>query len=299
MNEIAMSRIRLKPVHSFLAAEVHGVDLTRPVPRDQFAEIAAAFDRHSVLVFPGQNVTDDQQVAFCGLFGPIEPIVEYQGTGKRRLSGNAVADLSNIAKDGEVWNESDERRAFNLANGLWHTDSSFKHVPALLSALSAREIPPDGGNTEFCDLRAAYDALPEARKRRLAPLVVEHSIFRSRELVGLKTFNPALMQRLPPVRQRLVRRHPSSGRMTLYIASHCNQIIGMPLDEGRQLLAELMEFATQPQFVYAHQWRLHDLVMWDNRCTMHRGRPYDDLKYRRDMHRVTISDHANTLEQPV
>jgi alpha-ketoglutarate-dependent 2,4-dichlorophenoxyacetate dioxygenase len=186
---------------------------------------------------------------------------------------------------------------FNKGNLIWHTDSSFKKVPALCSMLSARKIPPTAGETEFADLRAAYDALPPEKQRSMAGLVVEHSIFRSRALIGYSTFHAELPSQLPPVHQLLVRRHPGSGRKTLYLASHASHVLGWPLDEGRALIEELVEFATQRQFVYQHQWSVGDLVLWDNRCTMHRGRPYDDLKYVRDMHRTTVSEPANTLDQ--
>jgi alpha-ketoglutarate-dependent 2,4-dichlorophenoxyacetate dioxygenase len=170
-------------------------------------------------------------------------------------------------------------------------------VPANCSPLSAREIPPDGGDTEFADLRAATDALPAATRRRLDGLVAEHSIFHSRRRLGFAEFNPEIAAALPPVRQVLVRRHPGSGRLGLYLASHAAFVIGWPEEEGRRLIDELIEFATQPQFVFQHRWRVGDLVVWDDRCTMHRGRPYDETKYRRDMHRTTVSDVANTVEQ--
>jgi alpha-ketoglutarate-dependent 2,4-dichlorophenoxyacetate dioxygenase len=194
----------------------------------------------------------------------------------------------------------DRRNLFNLGNQLWHTDSSFKRVPAKCSLLSARELPSPGpmggGETEFADLRAAWDALPEARKRQLDGLVVEHSIFRSRSQIGFADFNDEIFRELPPVTQALVRHHPASGRTSLYLASHASHIVGWPVEEGRALIEELISFATQPQFVHQHRWRVGDLVIWDNRCTMHRGRPYDDTQ-RRVLHRTTVSDYANTVEQ--
>jgi alpha-ketoglutarate-dependent 2,4-dichlorophenoxyacetate dioxygenase len=194
----------------------------------------------------------------------------------------------------------DRRNLFNLGNQLWHTDSSFKRIPAKCSLLSARELPSPGpmggGETEFADMRAAWDALPEARKCQLDGLAVEHSIFRSRSQIGFADFNDAIFKELPPVRQALVRHHRYSGRTSLYLASHASHIIGRPVEEGRALIEELIAFATQPQFVYRHRWTVGDLVIWDNRCTMHRGRPYDDTQ-RRVLHRTTVSDYANTLEQ--
>src|ERR1700730_2406398 len=195
--------------------------------------------------------------------------------------------------------QRDRRNLFNLGNQLWHTDSSFKRVPAKCSLLSAREVPSPGpmggGETEFADLRAAWDALPAARKQQLDGLVVEHSIFRSRSQIGFADFNDEIFKQLPPVPQALVRHHPGSGRTSLYLASHASHIIGWPVEKGRALIDELIAFATQPQFVHRHRWRVGDLVMWDNRCTMHRGRPYDDTQ-RRVLHRTTVSDYANTVE---
>jgi alpha-ketoglutarate-dependent 2,4-dichlorophenoxyacetate dioxygenase len=191
----------------------------------------------------------------------------------------------------------DKRLLFNRGNELWHTDSSFKHVPARCSLLSAREVPPRGGETEFADLRAAYDALPENKQRALDGLMVEHSIFRSRSLIGFTEFNEDIRRELPPVTQLLVRRHAGSGRKTLYLASHASHVIGWPVEEGRALIEELIAFATRPDFVFQHRWRVGDLVIWDDRCTMHRGRPYDDTKFRRDMHRTTVSDEINSVER--
>lgn len=290
-----MTGVTVTALQPGFGAEVRGVDLRKPVSPAAFRGIEAAFNQYAVLMFPGQDITDAQQIAFSELFGPQEPVANYNGVKKFRLEGT-ISDLSNLSPDGKIWGEESERRLFNRGNLLWHTDSSFKHVPALASMLSAREIPPVGGETEFCDERAAYDALPQATKARIEDLVVEHSIFHSRSLLGVTTFHPATVKAMPPVQQRLVRRHPGSGRKTLYLASHASHVIGWPADEGRALIEELMAFATQPQFVLQHRWRVHDLVMWDNRCTMHRGREYDDLKYRRVMHRTTVADHTNTLE---
>ncbi|HMD62828.1 MAG TPA: TauD/TfdA family dioxygenase [Stellaceae bacterium] len=290
--------LEVTPLHPTLGAELRGVDLTRPVMPDVFAEIEAAFNRCGILVFPEQPLSDEQQLAFSRLFGPLEVNPNYAGA-KMRLRPD-VADISNLDAEGRVLTRDDRRNLFNLGNQLWHTDSSFKRIPAKCSLLSARELPSSGpmggGETEFADLRAAWDALPEARKRKLDGLVVEHSIFRSRSQIGFADFNDEIFKELPPVPQALVRHHPASGRISLYIASHASHIIGWPVEEGRALIEELIAFATQPQFVYRHRWTVGDLVMWDNRCTMHRGRPYDDTQ-RRVLHRTTVSDCANTLEQ--
>jgi alpha-ketoglutarate-dependent 2,4-dichlorophenoxyacetate dioxygenase len=286
--------IELTPLHSCLGAEVCGVDLTRPVIPEVFAEIDAAFNRYGILVFPKQSVTDEQQLAFSRLFGPLEVNPNYAGA-KMRLRPD-IADISNLDAEGRVLARDDRRNLFNIGNQLWHTDSSFKRIPAKCSLLSARELPGSGGETEFADLRAAWDALPAARKAQLEGLVVEHSIFRSRSQIGFADFNDEISMELPPVPQALVRHHPASGRTSLYLASHASHIIGRPVEEGRALIEELIAFATQPQFVYQHRWTVGDLVIWDNRCTMHRGRPYDDTQ-RRVLHRTTVSDVANTLEQ--
>jgi alpha-ketoglutarate-dependent 2,4-dichlorophenoxyacetate dioxygenase len=290
--------IEVTPLHPTLGAAVRGVDLTRPVMPQVFAEIDAAFNRYGILLFPEQPVTDEQQLAFSGLFGPLEVNPNYAGA-KMRLRPD-VADISNLDAEGRVLARDDRRNLFNIGNQLWHTDSSFKRIPAKCSLLSARELPAPGpmggGETEFADLRAAWDAPPEERKLQLDGLVVEHSIFRSRSQIGFADFNDEIFKQLPPVAQALVRHHRYSGRTSLYLASHASHIIGWPVEEGRALIEELIAFATQPQFVYRHCWTVGDLVMWDNRCTMHRGRPYDDTQ-RRVLHRTTVSDVANTLEQ--
>jgi alpha-ketoglutarate-dependent 2,4-dichlorophenoxyacetate dioxygenase len=289
--------ITVTPLHAHIGAEIRGIDLRRPVPPDAFAAIVAAFNRHAVLVFPEQPLSDEEQIAFSCLFGPLETSPEYAGSKKSRLPHREIADISNLDAEGQVMSAEDKRLLFNRGNQLWHTDSSFKFVPARCSLLSAREIPPEGGETEFADLRAAYDALPEERQRALDGLVAEHSIFRSRALIGFTEFNEDIYNELPPVPQLVVRRHADSGRRTLYLASHASHIVGWPVEEGRRLIEELIAFATQPRFVYQHRWRVGDLVMWDDRCTMHRGRPYDDTKYRRDMHRTTVSDEINSVER--
>ena len=290
--------IELTPLHPALGAELRGVDLTCPVMPEVFAEINAAFNRYGILVFPNQPVSDEQQLAFSRLFGPLEVNPNYAGA-KMRLRPD-VADISNLDAEGRVLARDDRRNLFNIGNQLWHTDSSFKHTPAKCSLLSARELPSSGpmggGETEFADLRAAWDALPDARKRKLQGLVVEHSIFRSRSQLGFADFNDEIYKQVPPVPQALVRHHRYSGRTSLYLASHASHVIGWPVEEGRALIEELIAFATEPQFVYQHRWTVGDLVMWDNRCTMHRGRPYDDTQ-RRVLHRTTVSDFANTLEQ--
>jgi alpha-ketoglutarate-dependent 2,4-dichlorophenoxyacetate dioxygenase len=218
---------------------------------------------------------------------------------KHRLKHQQMNDISNLDVDGSLLAADDRRRMFALGNQLWHSDSSFKATPAKYSMLHARTIPPEGGDTEFADMRAAWDALPEATKVQVKDLVTHHSLIYSRGQLGFEEYTEEEKRRFAPVRQRLVRWHPGSGRHSIYLSSHIGQIEGWPRPEAMMLIRNLAEFATQRQFVYAHQWRQWDLVMWDNRCTMHRARPFDDKRHPRDMRRVTLTDVAPTLEQPV
>jgi alpha-ketoglutarate-dependent 2,4-dichlorophenoxyacetate dioxygenase len=285
------------PVTDEFAAEVGDIDLSQPLSPDQHAQIVALFDRYAVLVFPDQHLSTDQHLDFARTFGPLETTIHATRSDAQLRVRAEIADVSNLAADDAIWGEKSRKRMFEMGNRMWHTDSSFKRVPAQASLLYARSIPPVGGQTEYADMRAAYDALPEATKQRLQGLVAEHAIMYSRRKLGFTDFNDEENQALPPVPQTVVRRHRGSGRMGLYLASHAGRIFGMGEAEGKALLEELIAHATQRQFVYAHRWRLHDLVMWDNRCTMHRGRPYDDLRWPRDMQRATVSDVAPTCEQ--
>ncbi|MBI3516090.1 MAG: TauD/TfdA family dioxygenase, partial [Proteobacteria bacterium] len=250
------------------------------------------------LVFPGQRITDAQQLAFSERFGPLESSIRRLRQNKERAErlDIRVSDISNIDDDNKIVANDDRRRMGQLANQLWHTDSSFKAVPARYSLLSARIVPAEGGETEFADLRAAYDALPDKTKAEIDDLVAEHWYLHSRAQIGFGDFDANERAGLEPVPQVVVRVHPGSARKTLYLASHAEHIIGMPVPEGRLLLRDLMEHATQPQFVYRHHWKVGDLVMWDDRCTMHRGRPWDPSQVR-DMHRTTVSDEVSTLAQ--
>jgi len=289
--------ITVTPLHPLFVAEIGGVDLREPVSPEDFAQIEAAFNEHAVLVFRGQAISDDQHVAFSGLFGPVFPATKYHIPNERRRVSDRMADISNIDHDGNILAEDDPRRLHAEANQLWHTDNTFKHIPARCSLLLAHEIPAEGGNTELADMRAAYDALPEAKKREIDDLVVEHSIFHSREKMGYTGYSDGARAELPPVQQVLVRTHPATGRKALYIASHAARVIGWPLEKGQALIEELLEFATQPRFVYVHEWRVGDLILWDNRCTMHRATPYPDKTARRVLQRTTVSDEINTVER--
>jgi len=290
--------IDVEPMHPLFVAKVTGVELARPVSAADLALLEAAIDRYAVLIFPGQAIDDDQQIAFSARFGPLEGAAKRLLTGaKARNQRHEIADVSNLDENDGILSANDRRRLYSLGNQLWHTDASFRAVPARYSLLSARTIPPEGGETEFADLRAAYDALPDSMKARLAGLVAEHSIWHSRGLVAEFEADAAERAALPPVPQMVVRLHPGSQRRTLYLAAHAFRIRGMTDEAGKALLDELTAHATQPRFVYQHRWTVGDLVMWDNRCTMHRGRPYDDQRYRRDMHRTTVRDVASTLDQ--
>ena len=287
-----------KPLHPLFAGEVSGVDLRSPVDRSSFLEIEAALGRYAVLVFRGQPLADDEQIRFSRLFGPLETSISTIRKDNKHRLRSEFADISNLDAENNIRGPGDAwRRGMRRVTELWHTDSSFKRVPGKISLLSAREVPPAGGETEFADLRAAYEALDETTKVRVAGLVAEHSIFHSRSVIGYSEFSEEERAALPPVPQSLVRVHPGSGRKTLYLASHASHIVGWPMEQGRKLLEELIAFATQSQFVHRHHWQAGDLVVWDNRCTLHRGRPYDDVHYRRDLRRVTVEDCAPTLEQ--
>jgi alpha-ketoglutarate-dependent 2,4-dichlorophenoxyacetate dioxygenase len=288
--------ISWRPLHPLFGAEVSGVDLRKPVDQDTFVEIEAALHRHAVLVLRSQPLNDDQQLAFSRLFGPIETSVGAIRKDRKHRLREELSDISNLDENNNVRPLSDRWRMMMLANQLWHTDSSFKSVSGKISLLSAREVPPSGGETEFADLRAAYDALDQTTKERIDCLAAEHSIFHSRSLVGYVDFSDEERAALPAVPKMMVRSHPGSGRNTLYLASHASHIIGWPAEQGRALLGELMAFATQPRFVYRHHWRVGDLVIWDNRCTVHRARPFDDANDRRDMRRTTVEDTASLLE---
>jgi alpha-ketoglutarate-dependent 2,4-dichlorophenoxyacetate dioxygenase len=289
--------ITVSPVTVDFAAEIGDVDLSKPLEAADFAEIQQAFWKYSVLIFPGQELTLQQHLDFSQLFGPAETerTLDPKST-PSRFTG-AFADISNLAADGKIWGENSRQRMYKAGNRLWHTDSSFKFLPALCSLLYGRTIAAVGGHTEFADQRAAYDALPEATKKKLDGLIAEHCIAYSRRRSGFAEFTEEEQRRLPPVPQMLVRTIPQNRRKSLYVASHAGNIFGMSEAEGRALIDELLAHVTQRQFVYTHRWRPNELVIWDNRCTMHRGTEYDDLRWVRDMRRVTISDVANSCEQ--
>ena len=281
----------------FFGGEVSGIDITRPLTPAEVLQIDAGMDQFGVLVFRDQRLTDDTQMAFSRNFGDLElatgDLNFHQG---RRLASAHMNDISNLGLDNQVLARDSRRRLFSLGNRLWHSDSSFKEVPAKFSLLLARIIPGNGGNTEFADMRAAYDALDTDLKAECEDLICEHSQLYSRASLGFTDFTDEDRERLKPVLQRLVRRHPSTGRKSLYLASHAGAINGWPVPEARQFLRDLAEHATQRRFVYAHEWRQWDLVVWDNRATMHRARPFpaDEV---RDMHRTTVACERSTMAE--
>ena len=276
--------------------EVLGIDLTQKLTDEELIAIHAGMDRFGVLVFHDQQLTDEQQISFSRQLGLLEEATgDIMSVKDRRLS-MALNDISNLDKNGELLPRDDRRRLFGLGNMLWHSDSSFKDVPAKYSMLSARKIPAAGGNTEFADMRAAYDALDDATKTEVQDLICLHSQIYSRGILGFDDFTDDERAKWAPVRQRLVRRHPNTGHLSLYLASHAGAIEGWPMPEARSFLRDLTEHATQRQFVYAHVWRPWDLVMWDNRVTMHRARRYDPNEVR-DLRRTTLTNEVSSLAQ--
>jgi alpha-ketoglutarate-dependent 2,4-dichlorophenoxyacetate dioxygenase len=280
----------------FFAAVASGIDLTKPISDAEVAAIDRAMDKFGVLAFHDQPFTDEQQLAFGRRFGVLEHASgDIQQGAQRRLSME-LNDISNLDENGTVLGAADRRRQFSVGTRIWHSDSSFKEIPSKYSMLSARVVPPDGPNTEFADMRAGYDAVDEATKELIEPLVCEHSQLFSRSMLGFTDFMPEDVRRMAPVRQPLVRCHPTTGRKSLFLSSHAGTIIGWPTPEARQLLQELTEIATQRQFVYAHAWKQDDLVIWDNRVTMHRVRRYAG-SHVRDMRRITIEGEQPALSR--
>ena len=279
------------------AAEVDGLDLRKALSPEQVAAVHAAMDEHAVLVFHDQYLDDAEQLAFSQSLGELEHAIgtSLRAPDEYRLP-TTFADVSNLDKNYEVFARDDRRRLFGIGNRLWHSDSSFKPTPAKYSILHARRIPSKGGNTEFADMRTAYDALDGETKNEIDDLICEHSQIYSRQQLGFTDFTDDERARFAPVRQRLVRTHPSTGRKSLYLSSHAGGIVGWPVPEARAFLRDLVEHATQREYVYVHRWRVGDLVMWDNRRTMHRARPFPAHEPR-DMRRTTLVG-TPTIPQP-
>ncbi|HQT77388.1 MAG: 2,4-dichlorophenoxyacetate dioxygenase [Rhodospirillales bacterium 20-64-7] len=282
------------------AGEVTGIDLTGHLTADQIADIEAGMDEYAVLVFHDQRFDDDGQLRFSRRFGELEAALggEMAKPEDRRLKLE-LADISNLDRDNRMRTADDKVRLNALGNRLWHSDASFRAIPAKYSLLSARVVPGRGGNTEFADMRAAYDALDSGTKAEIEDLITEHSNAYSREVIGFprEDYGVHNQDKLRPVRHRLVRTHPVTGRKSLYLSAHIGTIVGWPVPEARAFIRDLTEHATQRQFVHAHVWRPWDLVIWDNRTTMHRARRYDDLTDVRDMRRTTIRGDSLTAPQ--
>ena len=286
--------IAVKQLHQVFVGEVSGVDLRRPLDADTVTALNDAINQYGVLVFHDQHIDDAQQQAFSRNFGELETTVRaYRKDFVPRLDIH-MADISNLDENNKVLPAGDRRRLNALGNRLWHSDSSFKRIPARFSLLSARVIPDEGGETQFADMRAAWDALPDKMKARVEGMICEHTQLFSRAKIGFTDWAEEERAKMAPVPQVLVRTHPGSGRKSLFLSSHAGRIRGMEEPEARMLLLDLSEFATQREFVHTHRWKVGDLVMWDNRCTMHRAREYDETQIR-DMHRTTVSDGVPTV----
>ncbi len=287
--------LTFRKLHPHFVAEVGPVDLRRVHDEDTLARIRAGMDEYAILVFHDQPFTDEEHLDFAQrLDGALHTRTGAAAIGKSRLGSEALSDISNVDEHGDIQNPNDRRRMYSLGNRLWHTDASFVDPPGRYSMLSAKIVPPVAADTEFADMRAAYDALPAELKGRLEGLRVHHSIAHSRQTLGFE-FSEDEQEKLKGAVHPLVRAIPRSGRRSIYVASHASRILGWPVPEGRLLLRDLIEHATQPEFVYRHAWRVGDLVIWDNRATMHRARPFEDATYRRELRRVTtldIPEHA-------
>ncbi len=290
--------VSIRPLHPVFIGEVTGVDCRRPLGPAEVAAITAGMNQYAVLVFREQDIADAEQIAFTRHFGELESYATpgHIRTREEQRLGPGMADFSNLDKDGRIMSAEDRVWFFKLGDRLWHSDSSFRPIPAKYSILSGRVIPSWGANTEFADMRAAYDALDDRTKAEIEDLVCEHSLKYSREAIGFTDLTEEEVAAFRPVRQRLVRTHPESGRKSLFLASHAGAILGWTIPEARMFLRDLTEHATQREFVYSHAWRPHDLVMWDNRSTMHRARRFDRNEVR-DVRRTTLAGDMPTVEQ--
>ncbi|HVL58954.1 MAG TPA: TauD/TfdA family dioxygenase [Burkholderiaceae bacterium] len=287
--------LTLKPLHPLFAAEASGIDISRPLDDAARRDIEAAMDRHAVLVWRDTPLDQHQQIAFAKSFGPLDVGLRKIRSGPHRFDYNELADISNVKYDGEVATRDHAKIVSNIANQLWHSDSSFQNPRAKYSMLSAVVVPTNGGETEYADLRAAYDALPDDLKREVANLKAVHYALHSRFLLGDTNYTDEQRNAIPPATWPLVQTHPGSGRKLLFVGIHACEIVGMTIAEGRMLLMDLLEHATQREFVYRHHWRVGDLVMWDNTAVLHRGRRYD-LSQRRELRRATTEEVVQPAE---
>jgi alpha-ketoglutarate-dependent 2,4-dichlorophenoxyacetate dioxygenase len=284
--------LTFRQLHPHFAAEVDQIDLRHVHDHETLDQLRAGMDTYAVLVFRNQPLSNDDHLTFAQrLDGQLHTKTGISALQKNRFGNEALADVSNVDENGDILKPDDRRRMYGLGNRLWHTDASFQDPPGRYSMLSAKVVPASGADTEFADMRAAYDALPVEMKAQLEGLRVHHSIAYSRQILGFE-FSQQEQETLKGAIHPLIRTLPRSQRKSLYVAAHASRIIDWPVPEGRLLLRDLMEHATQPQFVYRHEWRDNDLVIWDNRATMHRARPFADTTIRRELRRVTTLDIA-------
>ena len=287
--------LNFKPLHPLFAAEASGVDISQPLSAENVAAIEAGMDRYGVLVFRGQALDQDQQIRYAQSFGPLDLGLRKIKGVPHRFKYNELADISYVKADGEVASRDHAKIVNNLANQLWHSDSSFQRPRAKYSMLHAVVVPSEGGQTEYADLRAAYDALPPARQRELAGQRAKHYALHSRMLLGDSGYTEAQKDGIPPAWWPLVQTDARSGRKALYVGVHACEIEGMTVPEGRMQLLDLLEHATQREFVYRHEWQVGDLVMWDNTATLHRGRHFD-VTQRRELRRATTEEVTMSAE---
>ena len=288
----------INKIHEHFVGVIDGLDLKQTLSNSDVLQLNNALDEFGVLVFRNQILTNEQQIEFSKVFGTIELAIGGNVTKEkdRRLSLE-IADVSNLDKDGKIFTRNDRRRMFNLGNRLWHSDSSYRKIPAKCSLLSCHSKPSFGGNTEFAFMPAAYDALDDVIKKEIEELVTEHSLIYSRGLLGFSEFTNEERETFKPVRQALIRKNETTGRKSIYLSAHIGTIVGWEMPEARDFIRELTEHATSRNFVYTHEWSIGDLVVWDNRQCMHRVRPFKDTGEPRDMRRTTIAGHRETTKQ--
>lgn len=286
--------MQIDPIHPELGARVTGIDVSKPLDGETLAELERVVDEYAFVVIPGQDMNDERQLALTAQLGEPEPShVAYGEEGKVEYFGT----IGNVQADGTKLGNQDKKTIFLTGNNMWHSDSSFREVPAFLSIMSVYEVPAEGGETLFVSTRAAHSRLDEEEKERLDPMVGIHDYTYSRSKVAPDAVSPSLSKSLPPVRQRLVRSNPRTGEKNLFIGSHLREIEGMGFEASRPLLDRLTEEATGEEHVYAHKWQPGEVVLWDNRCLLHRGAGYDADKYRRYMRQTRVKGRCNTLEE--
>lgn len=286
--------LSIEKLHPDFGARISGLDLNRDLTGDVVEEIKAAIDDYSVVCFPGQDFDDDKQVAFTRLFGEPEPDhVALGQEGRIQYLGT----IGNITDDGTKLGNSHRKTVFATGNNMWHSDSSFREVPSFVSIMSVYEVPDEGGETEFASARAAYARLPEDKKARIDDLIVIHNYVFSRSKVAPDAVTSSHAESLPPVRQKLVRTNPGNGAKNYYVGSHAEKVVGWSEAKGRELLDGLLADMTRPEDIYRHDWRPGEVVIWDNRCLLHRGCGYDADKYRRYMRQTRVTGNGNTLTE--